>query len=115
MRLSHRNTPSSPGNPAQPGRVSLRTLVTGGAGFIGSHLVEHLVARGDAVTVVDDLSTGIESNLDAVRDRVNFIRSDLAAAIPVLATLPPFDRVYHLAAAVGVDLVLTDPDRKSVV
>lgn len=111
MRLSHRNTPSSPGNPAQPGRVSLRTLVTGGAGFIGSHLVEHLVARGDAVTVVDDLSTGIESNLDAVRDRVNFIRSDLAAAIPVLATLPPFDRVYHLAAAVGVDLVLTDPVR----
>lgn len=93
--------------PAAPRRV----LVTGGAGFIGSHLVEHLVGLGHRVTVVDDLSTGLASNLDAVAGRVELIESDLDAAIPDLAKLPPFDRVFHLAAAVGVDLVLTDPVR----
>lgn len=93
--------------PSRAGRV----LVTGGAGFIGSHLVERLVADGADVTVVDDLSTGRASNLDAVRGRVRLIESDLAAALPGLAAEAPFDRVFHLAAAVGVDLVLTDPVR----
>jgi UDP-glucose 4-epimerase len=88
-----------------------RVLVTGGAGFIGSHLVEHLVASGCDVTVVDDLSTGRASNLDGVRDRVTLIESDLGEAIGTLADAPPFQRVFHLAAAVGVDLVLTDPVR----
>lgn len=88
-----------------------RVLVTGGAGFIGSHLVEHLAGRGHRVTVVDDLSTGLASNLDAVGDHVELIESDLGAAIPTLASAPPFDLVFHLAAAVGVDLVLTDPVR----
>ncbi|MCC5823802.1 MAG: GDP-mannose 4,6-dehydratase [Phycisphaerales bacterium] len=93
--------------PAAPRRV----LVTGGAGFIGSHLVEHLVGLGHRVTVVDDLSTGHASNLDAVAGRVELIESDLEAAIPSLGKLPRFDRVFHLAATVGVDLVLTDPVR----
>lgn len=90
---------------------SRRVLVTGGAGFIGSHLVEHLAGLGALVTVVDDLSTGRASNLDAVAGRVEFIESDLGAAVPRLASAPPFDLVFHLAAAVGVDLVLTDPVR----
>lgn len=99
-------------HPASPRRV----LVTGGAGFIGSHLVEHLVGGAESgpairVTVVDDLSTGLASNLDAVADRVTLIESDLTAALPALAEAEPFDRVYHLAAAVGVDLVLSDPVR----
>lgn len=93
--------------PAAPRRV----LVTGGAGFIGSHLVERLAGLGHRVTVVDDLSTGLASNLDAVAGSVELIESDLEAAIPTLAGLPPFERVFHLAAAVGVDLVLTDPVR----
>ncbi len=88
-----------------------RVLVTGGAGFIGSHLVDLLVARGDRITVVDDLSTGRLSNLDGVVGRVEFIESDLTAALPALRSAPPFERVFHLAAAVGVDLVLTDPVR----
>lgn len=88
-----------------------RVLVTGGAGFIGSHLVEYLVGLGHRVTVVDDLSTGLASNLDGVGDRVELIESDLGAAIPALASAPSFDLVFHLAAAVGVDLVLTDPVR----
>lgn len=88
-----------------------RVLVTGGAGFIGSHLTDHLLEQGRSVTVVDDLSTGRASNLDLTHPRLRFIHADLAEAIPVLASLPPFARVYHLAAAVGVDLVLADPAR----
>ena len=98
-----------------------RVLVTGGAGFIGSHLVECLIARdggGLDVTVVDDLSTGRRENLEVIRvageragAAVRVIESDLGEAIPVLGDGAPFDRVFHLAAAVGVDLVLDDPVR----
>lgn len=103
-------TARSPDEPRRP----LRVLVTGGAGFIGSHLVERLVGQGHAVTVVDDLSTGRASNLDTAvgsGGRVELIESDLAGALPALGDAPPFDRAYHLAAAVGVDLVLNDPVR----
>ncbi|MEO0715616.1 MAG: NAD-dependent epimerase/dehydratase family protein [Planctomycetota bacterium] len=85
-----------------------RLLVTGGAGFIGSHLVERLVARGDDVTIVDDLSTGRESNIAAVIDRVRFLKRGLAEAMPALGD-EHFDGIYHLAAAVGVKLVLEKP------
>ena len=81
-------------------------LVTGGAGFIGSHLVEHLVARGDRVVVVDDLSTGRRSNLAAVDEtRMTFIEGTVSEALPRLDP-SGFDEVYHLAAAVGVSLWL---------
>jgi UDP-glucose 4-epimerase len=84
-------------------------LVTGGAGFIGSHLVEHLVARGDRVVVVDDLSTGRRSNLAAVDGaRVTFIESKVSEALPGLDP-SEFDEIYHLAAAVGVRLVIRQP------
>jgi UDP-glucose 4-epimerase len=92
------------------------SLVTGGAGFIGSHLVERLLARGDRVTVIDDFSTGRRENLDPVRAtpagaaRLRVI-SDAASA--GLARLDPrdFDEIYHLAAAVGVRLVIEEPIR----
>lgn len=99
--------PPAPRDPAG----SRRVLVTGGAGFIGSHLVGLLVEQGHRVTVVDDLSTGLASNLDAVSDNIEFIEADLQAALPRLAAAEPFDAAYHLAAAVGVDLVLADPVR----
>ena len=77
-------------------------LVTGGAGFIGSHLVEHLVRRGDRVIVIDDLSTGRRENLDGVDgSRVTFIEGAVAEALPDLDP-SALDAIYHLAAAVGV-------------
>jgi UDP-glucose 4-epimerase len=88
-------------------------LVTGGAGFIGSHLVEHLLSAGREVWVVDDLSTGRESNLDHARrlgaDRIHFVHSDLEEWLDAEGRSRSFDHVYHLAAAVGVKLVVEDP------
>lgn len=101
----------APTKPARERTAPGRVLVTGGAGFIGSHLVERLVGQGHAVTVVDDLSTGRADNLAAVSGRVDLIESDLSEALPALRARPAFDAVYHLAAAVGVDLVLSDPVR----
>lgn len=89
-----------------------RALVTGGAGFIGSHLVEHLIAQGVQVTVIDNLSTGYVENLDAVIDKIEFIEANVDAGLQQLTNEQPtvrFDEIYHLAAAVGVDLVLADP------
>jgi UDP-glucose 4-epimerase len=90
----------------------MRTLVTGGAGFIGSHLVDALVARGDAVTVVDDLSGGREENLagalanGAVLEQLDI--RDREALARVVAEAAP-DTIFHLAAQVDVRLSLEDP------
>ncbi|MAY75873.1 MAG: nucleoside-diphosphate sugar epimerase [Phycisphaerae bacterium] len=88
-----------------------RVLVTGGAGFVGSHLVERLLADGCAVTVLDDLSTGRRENLDHVDPggAVRFIEGDARDTLERLVDEDPIDEVYHLAAAVGVELVLRDP------
>ncbi|USN99931.1 MAG: NAD-dependent epimerase/dehydratase family protein [Phycisphaeraceae bacterium] len=83
-----------------------RVLVTGGAGFVGSHLVRALAARGDRVTIVDDLSTGRRGN---VAPEAEFIECSVADALSRLGGGPRFDEVYHLAASVGVDLVMRDP------
>lgn len=93
--------------PAMPRRV----LVTGGAGFIGSHLSERLLARGDAVTVVDDLSTGRRSNLPSAHTGLRFIEADLGEALRAFGRGETFDEIYHLAAAVGVKLVMSEPIR----
>ncbi|MCH2132449.1 MAG: GDP-mannose 4,6-dehydratase [Phycisphaerales bacterium] len=86
-------------------------LVTGGAGFIGSHLVEQLVSGGDHVTVVDDLSTGRRANLSGVgADDLTFIEGDVSAVLPQLDA-SGFDEIHHLAAAVGVRLVVDQPVR----
>lgn len=88
-----------------------RVLVTGGAGFIGSHLTERLLARGDAVTVVDDLSTGRRSNLPSAHAGLRFIEADLGEALRAFGRGEMFDEIYHLAAAVGVKLVMSEPIR----
>jgi UDP-glucose 4-epimerase len=86
-------------------------LVTGGAGFIGSHLTERLLQLGQQVIVIDDLSTGREANLQAVRGsaRLELIAADMAADRRLESLLPRVDRVFHLAAAVGVALVAKQP------
>lgn len=93
--------------------ASRRTLVTGGAGFIGSHLVEQLLARGDDVTVIDDLSTGRAANLSTANTHapahLRFIEADLSRALEALTGRERFDEIYHLAAAVGVAKVLDNP------
>ncbi|MFA6044405.1 MAG: NAD-dependent epimerase/dehydratase family protein [Phycisphaerales bacterium] len=88
-----------------------RVLVSGGAGFIGSHLVELLLARGDEVTVVDNLSTGRRANLPAKHERLRFVEADLSHALGALGKGECFEQIYHLAAAVGVKLVIDDPIR----
>ena len=84
-------------------------LVTGGAGFIGSYLVEQLLAHGARVTVVDDLSTGDKVNLDHARsmagERLQFIHATVSHAL-TQNTIPRCDEIYHLAAAVGVRLIV---------
>lgn len=86
-------------------------LITGGAGFIGSHLAEALVARGDCVTVVDDESTGSARNLVALegQPRFNFVRGTLADRELTRRLVAGVDEVYHLAAAVGVRLIASSP------
>ena len=91
-----------------------RVLVTGGAGFIGSHLVERLAERGDQVTILDDLSTGRRENLASAlanRSEVELIEGSVLDADLVARLVAETEVVYHLAAAVGVDWVLRHPLR----
>jgi UDP-glucose 4-epimerase len=87
-------------------------LVTGGAGFIGSNLVDALLARGDEVTVVDDLSTGRRGNLDgALAAGAELVELDIrdGAALTTLAVERRFETVFHLAAQIDVRKSLEDP------
>lgn len=88
-------------------------LITGGAGFIGSHLAERLLDQGHGVHILDDLSTGTIRNIDALRDRPRFsytIGSIMEERL-VAELVDRADAVCHLAAAVGVRLIVEDPVR----
>ena len=91
--------------------LPLRVLITGGAGFIGSHLAEHLVARGAAVTAIDDLSTGSFANIAhlAERDGFRFVCESVTNETVMDRLVSSCDIIYHLAAAVGVDLIIKNP------
>jgi len=91
--------------------VDMRALITGGAGFIGSHLAEELLRRGDLVYVIDDLSTGRLENLANVMSSPRF-----GVAVETILNETVMDRlvsecdiIYHLAAAVGVELIVSKP------
>src|SRR2546425_4316819 len=91
----------------------MRCLLTGGAGFIGSHLAEALLDRGDEVCVIDDLSTGTMDNIKHIKGHAGF-RYVLDSVLnrPVMAELvDDADIVFHLAAAVGVRLIVESPVR----
>lgn len=89
----------------------MKVLVTGGAGFIGSHLVERLLGRGDSVCVLDNLSTGTYQNVAPFVDRPGFrlVVTDVTDLRTVEREVQEADQVYHLAAAVGVRLVVEEP------
>src|SRR3954468_4877005 len=91
---------------------SMRTIVTGGAGFIGSNLVDALLERGDDVTVIDDLSTGRESNLEgALAQGATLHRVDIREADAVRAVFDDSrpETVFHLAAQIDVRKSVEDP------
>ncbi len=92
---------------------SSHILVTGGAGFVGSHLVERLLADGKAVTVIDDFSTGTAANLSAVANhpRLRVVETKVSACTELPSLAGGAEAIYHLAAAVGVELVVKSPIR----
>lgn len=89
----------------------ITSLITGGAGFIGSHLAEYLLAQGHRVIVVDDLSTGRAANLAGVmgHERLEYIEGTVEDDALVADVVDRSDRVYHLSAAVGVALIAKQP------
>ncbi|WP_409462966.1 NAD-dependent epimerase/dehydratase family protein [Amycolatopsis sp. GA6-003] len=86
----------------------MRYLITGGAGFIGSHLTEHLLARGDEVVALDNLSTGTLDNLAGVAGHpgFRFVRGSITDPNAIESCMAGIDAVFHLAAAVGVFTIL---------
>ena len=84
----------------------MRVLVTGGAGFIGSHLVEALVARGDSVTVIDNVSTGNLENLVSVKNKIEIVNGDIRDNALIESLTEKTDLIFHLAAALGVNTIL---------
>lgn len=89
----------------------MRTVITGGAGFIGSHLTEYLLSAGDTVTVLDNLSTGDLRNLEASSSHPSFTfqEGSILDRAAVRQAVSGADRVFHLAAAVGVHLIVDHP------
>ncbi|MEK7830987.1 MAG: GDP-mannose 4,6-dehydratase [Acidobacteriota bacterium] len=91
----------------------MRVLITGGAGFIGSHLAERHIKRGDEVYIIDDLSTGSMENIEHIKNQPGFHYSlDSVTNQQLVAELVDLcDATYHLAAAVGVKLIVESPVR----
>lgn len=87
----------------------MKYLITGGAGFIGSHLAEKLIARGDQVVVFDDLSTGSADNLSRIKDKIKFEQGNILDSAVIEKLVADSDYVVHLAAALGVLNIVNKP------
>ncbi|MDY6789641.1 MAG: SDR family oxidoreductase [Thermodesulfobacteriota bacterium] len=88
---------------------SKKALVTGGAGFIGSHLADALVSAGWQVSVIDNLSTGKLSNLEQVRDKISFYKGDILDEVVLQKAVKNCDVIFHQAAIVSVPLSIEKP------
>jgi UDP-glucose 4-epimerase len=87
----------------------MRVLVTGGAGFIGSHLTDALIARGDQVVALDNFSTGSTSNIKHITKNFEIIDGDIRNTELINDTIKDVDLVFHMAAALGVNTILESP------
>jgi len=87
----------------------MRVFITGGAGFIGSHLADALVARGDAVTILDNMSTGSATNIAHLEGKIEIIKGDIRDVATVEKAMANADLVLHMAAALGVNTILESP------
>jgi UDP-glucose 4-epimerase len=84
----------------------MRALITGGAGFIGSHLADALISRGDAVSILDNLSTGSKENIAHIIDKVKFVEGDIRNQKLVEELAKESDVILHMAAALGVQTIM---------
>ena len=89
----------------------MKYVVTGGAGFIGSHITKKLVECGDTVTVVDNMNTGKEKNLESVRDKINFVKGDILDIDLLDGITKDADGVFHQAALASVQDSFDEPDK----
>jgi UDP-glucose 4-epimerase len=87
----------------------MKVLITGGAGFIGSHLCDVLVAEGQQVTILDNLSTGSKNNIAHLKDKIKVFEGDIRDQKFVEYLVEDCDLVLHMAAALGVDNILENP------
>lgn len=87
----------------------MRVFITGGAGFIGSHLCDALILRGDEVTILDNLSTGSLDNVAHINGKIEVIQGDIRDKALVDSLVANSDLVLHMAAALGIDNILENP------
>ena len=87
----------------------MKVLITGGSGFIGSHLAEKLIARGDQVVVFDNLSTGSAVNLSGIKEKITFQEGNVLNKLVIDELVSESDYVVHLAAALGVLNIVNKP------
>ncbi|NWK06365.1 NAD-dependent epimerase/dehydratase family protein [Marine Group I thaumarchaeote] len=88
----------------------MKYVVTGGAGFIGSHITKKLVERGDVVTVIDNMNTGKEKNLESVIDKISFVKGDVLDTELLESITKDVDGVFHQAALASVQDSFDEPD-----
>ena len=87
----------------------MRVFITGGAGFIGSHLCDALISRGDEVTILDNLSTGSQDNVAHLKGKIEVTQGDIRDKTLVESLVANSELVLHMAAALGVDNILENP------
>ena len=87
----------------------MKILVTGGAGFVGSHLIEDLLSQGHEVTCLDNFSTGKLSNIESCRKNINLVKGDIRDSETVINALEGIDLIFHLAAQISVSRSMREP------